>query len=64
MVNGLSSEKRDLPQGSPLSLVLFLFFNADLVQGQINRDRESIAFVDNFSVWVTGRSAADNYEGL
>ncbi|MBE3046444.1 hypothetical protein IMZ48_28715 [Candidatus Bathyarchaeota archaeon] len=34
-VNGQSSEARSLPQaglpqGSPLSLILFLFFNADL----------------------------------
>ncbi|GKU14944.1 unnamed protein product, partial [Fusarium langsethiae] len=43
MINGQSSESRSLPQaglpqGSPLSPMLFLFFNADLVQTQIDKN--------------------------
>jgi hypothetical protein len=58
-VNGQSSETRvlpqaGLPQGSPLSPILFLFFNADLVQHQIDKRGGSIAFVDDYTAWFTG----------
>jgi hypothetical protein len=53
-INGQSSEVRSLPQaglpqGSPLSPILFLFFNADLVQRRIDSNGGAIAFVDNFT---------------
>jgi hypothetical protein len=38
-----------LPQGLPLSPILFLFFNADLVQQQINSQGGAIAFIDDFT---------------
>ncbi|PHH88322.1 hypothetical protein CDD83_7690 [Cordyceps sp. RAO-2017] len=49
VVNGHTSEQRELPQaglsqGSPLSPVSFLFFNADLVQRKIKAEAGSIAF--------------------
>jgi len=53
-----------LPQGSPLSPILFLFFNADLVHTPITRRQGAIAFVDDFSAWVTGPSARENVERL
>lgn len=37
------------PQGSSLSLILYLFFNASLIQNIINKNRAAIAFVDNYS---------------
>ncbi|OAQ59004.2 endonuclease/exonuclease/phosphatase [Pochonia chlamydosporia 170] len=65
VVNGHTSERRELsrsglPQGSPLSPILFLFFNADLVQRKINANGGSIAFVDDYTAWVTGPTADDN----
>jgi len=68
-INGQSSEVRSLPQaglpqGSPLSPILFLFFNADLVQRQINSHGGAIAFVDDFTAWVTGPTAQSNREGI
>ena len=65
MVNGQSSESRllpqaGLPQGSPLSPILFLFFNADLVQTQIDRNGGAIAFVDDYTAWVSGPTAQSN----
>ena len=69
MVNNQASAKVDLPQaglpqGSPLSPILFLFFNADLVQSHITDRQGSIAFVDDFSAWVTGNSASENTNEL
>ena len=65
VVNGYTSEKQDLPQaglpqGSPLSPILFLFFNADLVQQKLDTKGGSMAFVDDYTAWVTGPSAAAN----
>jgi hypothetical protein len=69
VVNGYSSprtalQQAGLPQGSPLSPMLFLFFNADLVQRQIDRNGGAIAFVDDYTAWVTGTSAASNRQGI
>ncbi|RKK21589.1 hypothetical protein BFJ67_g17192, partial [Fusarium oxysporum f. sp. cepae] len=68
-VNGYTSALRELPQaglpqGSPLSPILFLFFNADLVQSRIDSNGGSIAFVDDYSAWVTGPTAEGNREGI
>ncbi len=49
-----------LPQGSPLSPILFLFFNADLVESKINKNGGAIAFIDDYSAWVTGDSLEHN----
>lgn len=59
MVNGLTSNVEDLPQGSPLAPILFLFFNANLVQLKI-RNGSSMAFVDDYTAWVIGNSAERN----
>ena len=69
MVNEKDSEITNLQhaglsQGSPLSPILFLFFNADLMRGHINWNRGSIAFVDNYSAWFTDDSIQENIEKL
>ncbi|KAL3704532.1 hypothetical protein TMatcc_008203 [Talaromyces marneffei ATCC 18224] len=69
LVNGSTSELRELPQaglpqGSPLSPILFLFFNADLVQHKISAAQGSIAFVDDYTAWVTGPTAESNRSGI
>jgi hypothetical protein len=59
VVNGYTSPQQQLPQASlpqrsPLSPILFLFFNADLVQQRIDSKGGSIAFIDDYTAWVTG----------
>jgi hypothetical protein len=69
VVDGQVSAVRDLeqaglPQGSPLSPILFLFFNADLVQQRIDQNGGAIAFVNDYTAWVVGATAAENMERL
>jgi hypothetical protein len=51
-------------QGSPLSPILYLFFSADLVQRHIESNGGAIAFVDDFTAWVAGPTAALNRNKL
>ena len=53
-----------LPQGSPLSPILFLFFNATLIQQLINAKGGPLAFVDDYTAWVVGDSAEANTRQL
>ena len=53
-------ENAGLPQGSPLSPLLFLFLNVNLLKSVINKNRSAIAFVDDYSAWVTGDSVESN----
>jgi len=48
-----------LPQGSPLSPILFLFLK-NLVDVSITRRKGAIAFVDNYTRWTVGSSAEAN----
>lgn len=68
-VNGHTSEQEDIlqpgiPQGSPISPILYLFFNADLVQRRLDKREGSVAFVDDFTAWVVGESAKENKSNL
>ncbi|KAJ3487744.1 hypothetical protein NLG97_g6342 [Lecanicillium saksenae] len=68
-VNGYTSEvqglpQAGLPQGSPLSPILYLFFNADLVQRHIDANGGAIAFVDDFTAWVAGPTALLNHQKI
>ncbi len=47
-----------------MSSLLFLFFNANLVNSVINKNRGNIAFVDDYSAWVTGDSVESNITKL
>jgi len=64
VVNGHRKHEEELPhsglpQGSPLSPILFLFFNADLLEQAIPNGG-TMAFVDDYTAWVVGASAEDN----
>jgi len=53
-----------IPRGSPLSLVLCVFYNANLVQDHINKREGSIGFIDDYNAWVAGPSTAKNTRRL
>jgi len=57
-------EHPGIPQGSPLSPILYVFYNANLIEGQINAKAGSIGFIDDFNVWYTGPSEEDNTQRL
>ena len=49
-----------LPQGSPLSPLSYIFYNADLVEIPITVTEGGLGFVDDFSAWVIGNTASEN----
>jgi hypothetical protein len=53
-----------IPQGSPLSPILYIFYNADLVEQPINRTQGALGFVDDYSAWVVGRDIDENIRTL
>lgn len=68
VVNGRASgaselKQAGLPRGSPLSPI-FLFFNTDLVQQRIDQSGGAMAFVDDYTAWVVGKTTAENRDCL
>ena len=53
-----------VPQGSPRSPMIYLSFNADLVERDITERGDSVDSVDNYTVWVTGDHARKNQLNL
>lgn len=49
-----------LPQGSPLSPLSYIFYNADLVEIPITSTEGGLGFVDDISTWVTSNTASEN----
>jgi hypothetical protein len=57
-------ENAGLAQGSPLSPILFGFFNSDLVDQPVDCHGGSSAFIDDYFRWRTSRSAEDNIKKI
>ena len=49
-----------LPQGSLLSPMLYLFLNSNLIRSVMNKNKGSIAFIDDYTAWVTSTSIGAN----
>lgn len=57
-------EHPGLPQGSPLSPILFAFYNADLVDQLVDFTRGASAYIDDYFQWRSSLSASKNLAAL
>jgi ribonuclease HI len=53
-----------IPQGSPLSPILYLFYNADLIEACKTEDTEAVGFIDDASILAIGPTAQRNCKTL
>jgi hypothetical protein len=53
-----------LPQGSPLSPILYIVYNATLLHGIIKSRGGEMGFVDDYTAWVTGPSPEENADRI
>lgn len=53
-----------LPQGSPLSSILYLFYNADLLEDSAKKGVEAQGFIDDIILIATGKSTKGNNQKL
>jgi hypothetical protein len=53
-------ENAGLAQGSPLSPILFAFFNSDLVDQPVDTRGGASAYIDDYFRWRVGPSAEEN----
>lgn len=53
-----------LPQGSPLSPILFIYFNGDLVDQPVDIKGGASAFIDDYFRWRVGNTAEENIQTL
>ena len=64
-MNGFETEALDiafpgLPQGSPLSPILYIFLNADLVEDTVDSKKGALGFVDDYTRWVVSEMVDEN----
>jgi Reverse transcriptase (RNA-dependent DNA polymerase) len=62
----LSMVHAGIPQGSPLSLILYLFYNADLLESLENKGlcTSAAGFIDDVNILTYSPSTRRNYEVL
>ncbi|KFY28958.1 hypothetical protein V491_00241 [Pseudogymnoascus sp. VKM F-3775] len=60
----VASIKTGIPQGSRLSPILYLFYNADLIEACKTEDTEAIGYIDDASILAVGPSAQRNCKTL
>lgn len=53
-----------LSQGSFLSHIVYLFFNSDLLQEVINKNKGSMGFIDDYTAWVVSPTIAENLKKI
>ncbi|QKX57721.1 uncharacterized protein TRUGW13939_04840 [Talaromyces rugulosus] len=53
-----------IPQGSPLSPILYLFYNADLIDACKTENTEAVGYIDDASILAVGPTAQHNCKTL
>jgi len=53
-----------IPQGSPVSPVLYLFYNADLIEACRTEESEAVGYIDDVSILAIGDTAQRNCKTL
>lgn len=53
-----------IPQGSPISPILYCFYNANLVESRISKKGGPLGFIDDFTAWRTGSDCVETTEKL
>jgi hypothetical protein len=64
VINGIESEQRRVPggapQGSPLSPILFLFYNTELVKMCSQGNTSAVGFMDDINILAYSQSTEQN----
>jgi ribonuclease HI len=53
-----------IPQGSPISPILYLFYNADLIEACKTQETEAVGYIDDVSILAVGPTAQRNCKTL
>lgn len=53
-----------IPQGSPISPILYLFYNADLIEACKTQETEAVGYIDDASIIAVGPTAQRNCKTL
>lgn len=51
-------------QGDPLSMILYLFYNADLLDVVTSKSQTAVAYVDDANLYVEGKTYEEAYKSL
>jgi hypothetical protein len=49
-----------LSQGSPLSSILYILYNRNLLLEKINTEERDMGFVDDYTAWIVDNSTEEN----
>ena len=60
----LAPVQTGIPQGSPLSPILYLFYNADLIEACRTDNTEAVKYIDDASILAVGSTVQQNYKTL
>ena len=51
-------------QGDPLSMILYLYYNADILDIPTRRGQATVAFIDDANLYAEGDTYKEEYDSL